>query len=175
MNQTPAAIAERLAAELAAVSARTPRAPTLVTCIGDHPHAQTSPDDHRDRLTDLLLGQLPPAEQARVRAHVADLSAALAAGPRELVREWVATRAAEEDALSQVYAARREAARTSNLWSKALATTLRELDALCASAHRRRMDWVELLERMSRPASANIRIASAGQVAVVVGDGEHQR
>lgn len=138
------------------------------------PPTQASLHVGEDRFTDFVLRQLEPREQAMARAHVNDVAVALAAGSIERARAWAATRAAEEDALTRLYTARREALVRDNGLSKAMLRAVRELDNLASSAHRRAMDWLAVLERLSQPRTATIRIGAAHQVAIIAGDSEER-
>jgi hypothetical protein len=144
----------------------TPGAPSVPEQIAS-PH--TSPND---RLGAFTLDQLEARERTLAKAHIETLSAALRTGSREAICAWLAQRAAEEDAVGRLYGARREAAQAQNHVSKALFMTLGRYDALATAAHRRCLDLIEVLQRLQRPTTTSVRIASADRVAVVVGGSE---
>lgn len=176
MLSTPTDIANALSEVLRDPCARSPADLALPETQpeGAYP-AQSSGDELEDPVGSFLLNQLRPNEQALARAHVADLAKALTSGTREEARLWAARRAGAEDALAELFQARVQALlRTHTTVNGPLLKALRTLDMLSSAAHRRGLDWLEVVERLGRPRTPAVRIGSAAQVAVLVADGEEQ-
>jgi len=111
--------------------------------------------------------QLEEKDQALAREHVQQLSACLVGREGEQIRSWVSERIALEDATAQLFAARRLALASQNPLSTPLVTALKAFDALAAAAHRRALDWLEVLRRIDQPPSTTIKIHAAEQVAIM--------
>jgi hypothetical protein len=113
--------------------------------------------------------QLSAQEAELAREHAEHLVAALESGDSSRIRSWVARRLVSEDVVSQLHAARREALVRENQLSGALVRALKAFDGLANSAHRRALDWAELLLRLEGGRAPNVRIGHAQQVAFVSG------
>jgi hypothetical protein len=136
------------------------------------PAPQGSGDRRADPLSRLLVNQLGPDEKRLAQEHRGVLTACLQAKDRNELRAWIAERAATEDIVGQIFAARRQALLRDNALSKPLLKALKEFDALASASHRRLLDLLELLRRLDQRTAASIRITEAHQVAIMADGGE---
>lgn len=129
--------------------------------------SQTSGDVFSLPLDTFVLDQLKDQDRLHARRHAKQLTAYLAEGRKTNLRMWAASRVATEDAICQFLAGCRTAVMAQNKMSRVAFSAAREFDRLANSAHRRQMDWLEVLRRLDTTGVPQVTIRQADQVAIV--------